>query len=62
MKKYFESKAFDKANSTILVDEYITTTTQALNKVCIVVTHDERLKAYCDKVYNMQDGILKLEK
>ncbi|GEQ06162.1 ABC transporter ATP-binding protein [Staphylococcus gallinarum] len=36
--------------------------TQALNKVCIVVTHDERLKAYCDKVYYMHDGILKLDK
>lgn len=26
------------------------------NKTCIVVTHDERLTTYCDKVYHMEDG------
>lgn len=31
------------------------------NKACIIVTHDERLKAYCDKSYHMKDGELKLE-
>src|SRR5699024_3318921 len=30
------------------------------NKTCIVVTHDERLTEYCDSVYHMKDGILKL--
>lgn len=30
------------------------------NKTCIVVTHDERLTTYCDKVYHMEDGILKM--
>lgn len=34
--------------------------TQDKNKTCIVVTHDERLTAYCDKVYHMKDGVLKL--
>lgn len=29
------------------------------NKTCIVVTHDERLTSYCDKVYHMEDGVLK---
>ncbi|WP_210144039.1 ABC transporter ATP-binding protein [Staphylococcus sp. GDY8P94P] len=28
------------------------------NKTCIVVTHDERLTSYCDKVYHMEDGVL----
>ncbi|EHJ07340.1 ABC transporter ATP-binding protein [Staphylococcus simiae] len=31
------------------------------NKACIIVTHDERLKKYCDKSYHMQDGQLQLE-
>lgn len=35
--------------------------TKDLNKVCLVVTHDERLKSYCDKVYTMKDGKLSLE-
>lgn len=31
------------------------------NKTCIVVTHDERLTSYCDKVYHMEDGVLEQE-
>ncbi|PHK50119.1 ABC transporter ATP-binding protein [Staphylococcus edaphicus] len=34
--------------------------TKEKHKTCIVVTHDERLTAYCDKVYHMEDGILTL--
>ncbi|CAC7136620.1 ABC transporter ATP-binding protein [Staphylococcus aureus] len=30
-------------------------------KACIIVTHDERLKAYCDCSYHMKDGVLNLE-
>ena len=26
------------------------------NKAAIMVTHDERMLAYCDKVYKMEDG------
>lgn len=33
--------------------------TQEKNKTCIVVTHDERLTSYCDKIYHMEDGIMK---
>ncbi|MBZ8173805.1 MULTISPECIES: ABC transporter ATP-binding protein [Staphylococcus] len=33
--------------------------TQEKNKTCIVVTHDERLTSYCDKIYHMKDGIMK---
>lgn len=29
------------------------------NKTCIIVTHDERLTKYCDKVFEMIDGELK---
>lgn len=29
------------------------------NKAAIMVTHDERMLEYCDKVYRMEDGILK---
>ncbi|AMG32344.1 ABC transporter ATP-binding protein [Staphylococcus saprophyticus] len=32
--------------------------TSEKNKTCIVVTHDERLTSYCDKVYHMEDGVL----
>ncbi|HDK5695298.1 TPA: ABC transporter ATP-binding protein [Staphylococcus pseudintermedius] len=28
------------------------------NKMCLIVTHDERLTAYCDKVFEMKDGVL----
>lgn len=30
------------------------------NKAAIMVTHDERMLKYCDKVYQMQDGVLTL--
>ncbi|MGW7986983.1 ABC transporter ATP-binding protein [Staphylococcus shinii] len=30
------------------------------NKICIVVTHDERLTSFCDRVYHMEDGTLQL--
>lgn len=29
-------------------------------KAAIMVTHDERMLAYCDKVYRMNDGTLTL--
>lgn len=32
------------------------------NKAAIMVTHDERMLKYCDKVYKMEDGILTLQK
>ncbi|EJO7125866.1 ABC transporter ATP-binding protein [Staphylococcus pseudintermedius] len=28
------------------------------NKMCMIVTHDERLTAYCDKVFETKDGVL----
>ncbi|MDK3965575.1 ABC transporter ATP-binding protein [Staphylococcus pseudintermedius] len=28
------------------------------NKMCMIATHDERLTAYCDKVFEMKDGVL----
>ncbi|MFD2829137.1 ABC transporter ATP-binding protein [Corticicoccus populi] len=31
--------------------------TKAQNKTCIIVTHDERLTEYCDKVFKMTDGV-----
>lgn len=30
---------------------------KAHNKACIIVTHDERLTEYCDKVFKMTDGV-----
>lgn len=35
--------------------------TKSKNTTTIVVTHDTRLVDYCDKVYKMTDGVLKLE-
>ena len=32
------------------------------NKAAVMVTHDERMLEFCDKVYRMEDGVLKLEK
>lgn len=35
---------------------------KARNKAAIMVTHDERMLSYCDRVYRMEDGILTEEK
>lgn len=35
--------------------------TKQRNKACIIVTHDERLTQFCDKVYHMQDGVLQAQ-
>lgn len=41
------------------VMELLKRVTLERNKATIVVTHDERLLKYCDKVYEMRDGIIK---
>ncbi|MGI2239290.1 ABC transporter ATP-binding protein [Staphylococcus cohnii] len=43
------------------VMEILQEQTKNRNKTCIIVTHDERLTAYCDKIYHMNDGILTLK-
>ncbi len=40
------------------VVELLARETHERNKATIMVTHDERLISYCDKVYEMQDGVL----
>ena len=42
------------------VVELLARETHELGKATIMVTHDERLIKYCDKVYEMRDGVLKL--
>ena len=32
------------------------------NKAAIMVTHDERMLEFCDKVYRMEDGVLTEQK
>lgn len=44
------------------VMELLKNETKNKNTTTIVVTHDIRLIDYCDKVYNMTDGVLTLEK
>ena len=44
------------------VMELLKNATKNKNTTTIVVTHDTRLIGYCDKVYNMTDGMLTLEK
>lgn len=43
------------------VMELLKRETKSKNTTSIVVTHDTRLIGYCDKVYNMTDGVLKLQ-
>jgi len=43
------------------VMELLKNETKNKNTTTIVVTHDIRLIGYCDKVYKMTDGVLKLE-
>lgn len=33
---------------------------KARNKAAIIVTHDERMLSYCDRVYRIEDGVLSL--
>lgn len=40
------------------VVELLAKQTREKNKATIMVTHDERLISYCDKVYEMHDGVL----
>jgi putative ABC transport system ATP-binding protein len=44
------------------VMELLKNETKNKNTTTIVVTHDTRLVVYCDKVYNMTDGVLVQEK
>lgn len=43
------------------VVEILAESTKRNKKATIMVTHDERLVGYCDKVYRMVDGVLKLD-
>lgn len=43
------------------VVEILARETKEQNKATIMVTHDERLIGYCDKVYYMKDGQLTLD-
>ena len=44
------------------VVELLARETHELGKATIMVTHDERLIKYCDRVYEMRDGVLKLRR
>ncbi len=46
-------------DNAMAVMEILKEQSQLRQKICIIVTHDERLTAYCDKVYHMEDGVLK---
>lgn len=43
------------------VVEILAQSTRKNKKATIMVTHDERLVGYCDKVYRMIDGVLELD-
>ncbi|PTJ81800.1 ABC transporter ATP-binding protein [Mammaliicoccus sciuri] len=47
--------------NAIEVMEILRRETKELNKLCIIITHDQRLTSYCDKVFKMVDGELKEE-
>ncbi|MDN6161540.1 MAG: ABC transporter ATP-binding protein [Atopostipes sp.] len=44
------------------VVELLAESTKKNKKATVMVTHDERLVGYCDKVYRMIDGVLELDK
>ncbi|WP_330988950.1 ABC transporter ATP-binding protein [Staphylococcus pseudintermedius] len=44
--------------NTMSVMEILKNESKRRNKMCMIVTHDERLTAYCDKVFEMKDGVL----
>lgn len=43
------------------VVKLLSSQTKIRNKATIMVTHDERMLIYCDKVYSIIDGILKID-
>lgn len=43
------------------VVELIAKEVKSRNKAAIMVTHDERMLKYCDRVYHIEDGVLKKE-
>ncbi|MGM9929523.1 MAG: ABC transporter ATP-binding protein [Bacillus sp. (in: firmicutes)] len=43
------------------VVQLISKEVKARSKAAIMVTHDERMLQYCDKVYHMEDGVLSLQ-
>ncbi|MEJ7541991.1 ABC transporter ATP-binding protein [Staphylococcus intermedius] len=49
--------ALDTDNA-MAVMEILKNQSKRRNKMCMIVTHDERLTAYCDKVFEMKDGVL----
>lgn len=48
------------SNRAFEVVQLIAKEVKQRNKAAIMVTHDERMLDYCDKVYRMEDGILTL--
>ncbi|WP_391121078.1 ABC transporter ATP-binding protein [Psychrobacillus sp. L3] len=70
------ARAFVNNSNTILADEptasldsnrafevvkQIRKEVKERNKAAVMVTHDERMLEFCDKVYRMEDGVLTLE-
>lgn len=49
--------ALDTENALEVIQILQKLTTER-DKICIIVTHDERLTQYCDRVFYMEDGIL----
>lgn len=45
-------------DNALAVMEILKEQSKSRQKICIIVTHDERLTSYCDKVYHMKDGTL----
>lgn len=45
-------------DNAMAVMEILKNQSKTRNKMCMIVTHDERLTAYCDKVFEMKDGVL----
>ncbi|ARJ50773.1 ABC transporter ATP-binding protein [Staphylococcus lutrae] len=49
--------SLDTANALAVMD-ILKVQVKQRRKTCIIVTHDERLTAYCDRTFEMKDGIL----
>ena len=48
-------------NNAMAVMKILQKQTKERNKICVIVTHDERLTHFCDKTYFMEDGVLSLQ-
>ena len=58
MQKYPHQLSGGERQLTAIDRAFIAKQVKARKKAAIMVTHDERMLTYCDRVYRIEDGVL----